>query len=384
MKHIQQHVGRVKPADLPPAGPRQCLIALAQFEIATCACRASIGAVLGDVVWRVVPALQRWWRFSQLILAMVGMLFAASAFAQDSSKSLKKIGVLWSGTREGTADYWGAFVKGMNELGWVDGKTAKFVLRFDNDDKTQLPKLAAELVALGVDVIAVTGAAAQAPRKATTTIPIVVDSADPIAEGLTNTLSRPIGNITGVSWQSTETAAKRIELAKELVPGLKHLAVLTDLGDPSGVVEIPEYRAGVASAGIELRVFDVRHSRDFASAFAAIKVDRPEALIYPTLTLTVVNIEQTVRFALSERLPTFSESAQYADAGILLTYGPDYVDNFKHAAVQTDKSLKGAKPANLPWEQPPKFELAVNMKTAKALGLKIPETIMVRATRAIR
>jgi putative tryptophan/tyrosine transport system substrate-binding protein len=319
-----------------------------------------------------------------LIALATCVLFADFALAQDQHGPIKKIGVLWSGTSEGTADYWGAWVKGMNELGWVEGKTAKFIMRFDNDDKTQLPKLASELVALGVDVIAVTGAAAPAPCKATSTIPIVVDSADPIADGLTKTLSRPIGNVTGVSWQSTETAAKRVELAKELVSGLRHLAVLTDLGDPSGVVEIPGYRGGVASAGIELRVFDVRRSRDFAAAFAAIKVYRPEALIYPTLTLTVDNLEQTVRFALSERLPTFSEAAQYAEAGILLTYGADYIDVYKRAATQVDKILKGAKPANLPWEQPTKFDLAVNMKTAKALGIKIPESVMLRATKVIR
>lgn len=323
------------------------------------------------------------WLF--LIVVSIGMLFAASAFAQDSSKSLKRIGVLWSGTREGTADYWGAFVKGMNELGWVDGKTAKFIMRFDNDDKTQLPKLAGELVTLGVDVIALTSVTAPAARKATTTIPIVsVDSADPILEGLTNSLSRPIGNLTGVSWQSSETAVKRIELAKELVPGLKKIALLTDLGDPACVAEVQGYRAGVAGSNIDLRIFDVRNSRDFPAAFTAIKTYRPEALIYPTSTLTVVNLQQTLQFVSSIRVPTFGEAAQYAEAGILLTYGPDYIDAYKRGAIQVHKILNGAKPANLPWEQPMKFELVVNMKTAKALGLKIPETIMVRTTRVIR
>jgi putative tryptophan/tyrosine transport system substrate-binding protein len=313
------------------------------------------------------------------------MLFITSVMAQDQHIPAKKIGVLWSGTREGTADYWGAFIKGMNELGWVDGKTAKFILRFDNDDKSQLPKLAAELVTLGVDVIAVTSVAAPAARKATTTMPIVsVDSADPIAEGLTKTLSRPIGNLTGVSWQSSETAVKRVELAKELVPGLKKLALLTDMGDPACVVEAQGYRAGVAGSGIDLRIFDVRNSRDFPGAFTAIQAYRPEALIYPTTTLTVVNLEQTLRFISSIRVPTFSEAAQYAEAGVLMTYGPDYIDAYKRGAMQVHKILDGAKPANLPWEQPTKFELVINMKTAKALGLRIPESIMVRATRVIR
>jgi putative tryptophan/tyrosine transport system substrate-binding protein len=376
------YVGRLRPTDRPVRTPRRYWI------LAASAWRPNIGAAFRDVARRVRLALRTFcsppWLWALLLVVAAGTLFTNPALGQDQHGSVKKIGVLWSGTSEGTADYWGAWVKGLNELGWVEGKTAKFIMRFDNDDKTQLPKLAAELVALRVDVIAVTGAAAQAPCKATTTIPIVVDSSDPIGGGLTKTLSRPIGNVTGVSWQSNESAVKRVELAKELVPGLKHLAVLTDLGDPAGVVEVPGYRAGVASAGIELRVFDVRRSRDFAAAFAAIKVYRPEALIYPTLTLTVDNLKQTVRFALSERLPTFSEAAQYAEAGILLTYGADYIDVYKRAASHVDKILKGAKPANLPWEQPTKFELAVNMKTAKALGLKIPESIMVRATKVIR
>ena len=139
-----------------------------------------------------------------LITLAACVVFAMSARAQDP---VKKIGVLWSGAEKETGPYWGAFIQGMRALGWVDGKTAKFIMRFDYDDKAQLPKLATELVKLGVDVIGVTGVAAQVARNATTTIPIVVvDSADPIAEGLTATLSRPIGNVTGMSWQSTETA----------------------------------------------------------------------------------------------------------------------------------------------------------------------------------
>ncbi len=320
-----------------------------------------------------------------LIVLFTCVLFANSVLAQDQQSPTKKIGVLWSGTSEGTADYWGAFVKGMNELGWIDGKNAKFIMRFDNDDKTQLPKLAAEFVTPGADVIAVTGADASASRKATTTIPIVVvDSADPIAEGLTSSLSRPVGNVTGVSFQSTETAAKRLELARELIPGLRRVAVLTDPADPSSVVEMAGYRTAVKGTGLDLRLFEVRQSRDFTSAFEAIKAYRPDVFIYPTLTLTAVNLEQTVRFATGARLPTLSEGAQYADAGVLLTYGPDYADNYKRAAMQVDRILKGAKPANLPWEQSTKFEFVVNKKTAKILGIKIPESIMVRATKVIR
>lgn len=182
------------------------------------------------------------------LVVSVGLLPSIFAFAQYTSKSLKKIGVLWSGAREGTADYWCAFVRGMNELGWFDGKTAKFIMRFDNDNKTQLPKLARELATLGVDVIALTSVTAPATRNAAATIPILsVDSADPIAQGLTKSLSRPIGNLTGVPWQSSETAAKCTELAKALVPGPKKIALLTDLGDPACIAEVQGCRAECGS-----------------------------------------------------------------------------------------------------------------------------------------
>ncbi len=308
-------------------------------------------------------------------------MWAGSAAAQDPRSPVKKIGVLWSGTAEGTAPYWGAFVQGMREVGWVDGKTARFIMRFEDDEKGRLPKLAAELVTLGVD----TGAAAQAPRKATTTIPIIVlDSGDPIAERLATTLSRPSGNVTGVSWVATETASERLELARELIPGLKHLGVLTDPGDLSQVVELQGCRAAAPGSGVELRIFEVRHSRDFPTAFAALKTHRPQALIYPTSTVTAMNLEQAVDFLTTLQLPTLSEAAQFAEAGILLSYGPDYLDAHKRAAIQVDKILKGAKPANLPWDQATKFELVVNMKTAKALRIKIPEAILLRADEVIR
>ena len=324
------------------------------------------------------------WKCLTLLFTACAML-ADSAVAQNQRGPAKKIGVLWSGTADGTAPYWGAFVQGMRELGWIDGKTAHFLIRFDEDEKSRLPKLAAELSALGVDVLAVTGIAAQAARSTTTTIPIVVvDSSDPIAEGLTRTLGRPIGNLTGVSWQSTETAAKRIELARELIPGLKRVGAIYVPDDPSSVVETEGYRATVAGTAVELRTFEVRHSADFSTAFTAIQTYRPEILIYPTLVLTAMNLEQGVRFARSIRLPTLTEAAQFVEAGILLSYGPDYLNAYRRAAIQVDKILKGAKPANLPWEQPTEFELVVNMKTAKALGLTIPDSIMVRATRIIR
>jgi len=276
-------------------------------------------------------------------------------------------------------------MQGMREHGWVQGRNVEFIERFDEGGKAGLPQLAAELVALGVDVLAVSDYAVPAALAATNTVPIVViDAYDAIGEGMTSNLRKPTGNLTGVSWQSTETAAKRLELAKELLPKLMRVALLTDPSDAGPVVEAKGFRAAAASLKIPLKVFEARHADDFPAAFAAIKQYRPQALMITTNGLMIENLEQILRFASSVRLPTFSEAAPFAEAGVLLTYGPDISDAYRRAATQVDKLLKGAKPADLPFEQPGKFELAVNMKTAKALGLRVPRSIMVRVTRIIQ
>jgi len=197
-------------------------------------------------------------------------------------------------------------------------------------------------------------------------------------------LGAPVGNLTGASGQSGESAAKRVELAHDLIPRLQRIALITDPGDIGATIDAKSSRAAAARLGLDLRTFEVHHARDYPGAFAAIKRYRAQALMVTTSTLTIDNLKQTASFASSNRLPAFSEYSSFADAGFLLTYGVGYVHLFKLAAIQVDKILKGAKPASLPWEQPTEFELVVNMKTAKALGLKIPESIMVRATRVIR
>jgi putative tryptophan/tyrosine transport system substrate-binding protein len=290
-----------------------------------------------------------------------------------------------SGTANATMPYIEAFVHGMRELGWIDGKTVQYVMRFDEDDKMQLPKLAAELVALHVDVLASTSVATPAARSTTTTIPIVaMDTYDPVQEGLTPSLASPIGNVTGASGQSGESAAKRVELARDLIPRLQRIALITDPADIGATIDAKSSRAAAARLGLDLRTFEVHHARDYPEAFAAIKRYRPQALMVTTSTLTIDNLNQAARFASANRLPAFSEYSSFADAGFLLTYGVGYAHLFELAATQVDKILKGAKPANLPWKQPTQFELVVNMKTARALGLRIPESIMIRATRVIR
>jgi putative tryptophan/tyrosine transport system substrate-binding protein len=317
------------------------------------------------------------------LLAVCG-LWAELATAQ-ARRSLPQIGELWSGTESLLEPYRQPYAEGMRALGWIDRQTAVFVVRYDDGDPSRLPALAAELLGLGIDVLVVNTRALPAARKATTTIPIVcLDMFDPVAEGVTSTLARPGGNVTGVSWQSVETGAKRLEFAKELIPSLKRVALLTDAEDPGAMVEAKGLSATAASIRMPLRIFAVHHPREFPATFAAIKSYRPGALIVSTNTLTLLHLDEIVRFASSNQLPTFSEAAEFAEAGFLLTYGPDMVDTYRRGALQVDRILKGTNLNDLPFEQPTKFDLVVNMKTAKALGLTIPEAIILRATRVLR
>jgi putative tryptophan/tyrosine transport system substrate-binding protein len=325
-------------------------------------------------------------RWAPLILLLVAVCgpWAEPATAQ-ARRSLPKIGELWSGTESSLESYRQPYVEGMRALGWIDRKTATFVVRYDDGDPSRLPALAAELLGLGIDVLVVNTRALPAARKATTTIPIVcLDMFDPIAEGVTSTLARPGGNVTGVSWQSVETGAKRLALAKELLPGLKRVALLTDAEDSGAMVEAKGLRATAARTGVPLRIFGIHDPREFPATFAAIKSYRPSALIVSTNTLTILHLDEIVRFASSNQLPSFSEAAEFAEAGLLLTYGPDVSDTYRRGALQVDRILKGTNLNELPFEKPTKFDLVVNMKTAKALGLTIPKAIISRATRVRR
>jgi putative ABC transport system substrate-binding protein len=319
-----------------------------------------------------------------VFLVAVCGLWAEPVMAQ-ARRSLPKIGELWSGTQPSLESYRQPYVEGLRALGWIDRKTATFVVRYDHGDPSRLPALAAELLGLGIDVLVVNTRALPAARKATKTIPIVcLDMFDPIAEGVTSTLARPGGNVTGVSWQSVETGAKRLELAKELLPGLKRVALLTDAEDPGARVEAKGLKATAARSGVPLRIFGIKDPRELPATFAAIKSYRPSALIVSTNTLTILHLREIVRFASSNQLPTFSEAAEFAEAGILLTYGPNVSDTYRRGALQVDRILKGTNLNALPFEQPSKFELVVNMKTAKALGLTIPKAIILRATSVLR
>ena len=222
-------------------------------------------------------------------------------------------------------------------------------------------------------------------REATTTIPIVcMDMYDPVVEGATTSLARPSTNMTGVSWQSFDTAAKRVELAKDFMPNLKRAALIYDATDPGSVIESGGFVQGAKKVRARLDVFPLRGLPDLHQAIATIKNSSPDVLFVAVNPFTIVHLGKMTQLAAEARIPTVSEIAEFVKAGFLLSYGVNIDETYLRAADLTHRILKGAKPHDLPYEQPTKFDLVVNLKTAKALDIKIPESILLRATEVIR
>ena len=328
----------------------------------------------------------REWLAAVCTVMLVGVIAASTtvATAQDRQRPAR-VGQIWFQDPAGAEPYHRAFRDGMQELGFVDGKNVTYITRYADGNADRLPSLVAELIAAKVDVLYVTGKAVATAKTATSTIPIVSAAFyDPVAEGFVKSLARPGGNVTGMSWQTPETSGKRLELAMEVVPGLRRIGVLFDPNDPGAVLDANAVRSAAANAGVRVAAFEVNDSRALDAKLAAIESDKPNALILIHSPLTVHYRERIVRFAIDQRLPLVSEGRDFADAGALLTYGPSITDMFRRGAGYVGKILKGAKPGDLPIEQPTKFELVVNLKTAKALGIKIPESILLRADEVIK
>ena len=277
------------------------------------------------------------------------------------------------------------FREGMRELGYVEGRNITFESRSVDGAEDRLPDLAAELVRLRVDVILVdTSPALQAVRQATKTIPIVMAGfGDSVAEGFVAAFAHPAGNITGFSWQTPESAGKRLELLKEVLVKLSRVAVLFDPSDPVATVELRAIHVAARATGVAIESFEVR-DRVERDTFAAIKKARADALVVVYTARTARQRTQIVEFAAASRLPLMSEGLEFTEAGGLMTYGPKVLDLYRRAAAYADKILKGAKPADLPVEQPTKFELVINLKAAKTLGLTIPQSLMLRADELLR
>jgi putative ABC transport system substrate-binding protein len=278
------------------------------------------------------------------------------------------------------------FRQRLRELGYTEGQNIAFEVRWATESTDQFPALAAELVRLRVDVIAVvSNPAIIAVKQATQTIPIVMMVAgDPVGTGLVASLARPGGNITGLSNLAEGLAAKRLELLKEVVPRLARAGILLAPNTPAHASMRREIEAAAQTLGVTLRPFEVRGPRDIDAAFPALAKERVGALIVLPHPVTTANRRQIVDLAAKHRLPAIYPWREDTDAGGLMAYGPNITDLYRRAATFVDKILKGAKPADLPVEQPTRFELVINLKTAKALGLTIPPSIMVRADQVIQ
>ena len=300
-----------------------------------------------------------------------------AARAQQPTK-LPTIGFLGTTTLSAMGEWVAAFVQRLRELGWIEGRNIAIEYQWAEARSERYGEIAAELVQSKVDVIVTTAPAFPSVQRATSVIPIVfaLAPADPVAAGFIASLARPGGNATGLSMLSPDTAGKRLELLREIVPGIRRLAIMVNLGFPGSVQEGSEAHAAASALGLEVVSLEIRRPQDIASSFESLKAD---ALYVTTDALFNANRIRLNTFALSARLPTIYPFRESVEAGGLMSYGANLTDLFRRAGDYVDKILRGAKPGDIPVEQPTKFDLVINLTTAKALGLTVPESFLVRA-----
>jgi len=317
----------------------------------------------------------------ELLVALGGAAAAwpLAARAQQSGR-LRTIGFLGPNTHSAASEWVAAFVQRLRELGWTEGRTITIEYRWAEGREERFAEIAAELVRLKADVIVTSGTqAVMASKNATSVIPIVFATAgDPVGSGLVASLARPGGNVTGLATLANELAGKRLELLREVVPSLRRLAIMGNVGNPYITLELGEVRAAARMLGLEAITLEIRRAQDLASAFEALK-SGADALYVCTDALVNTHRIRINIAALGERLPTMHGSRDFVEAGGLMSYGPNFPDMFRRTADYVDKILRGAKPGDLPVEQPTKFDLVVNLTTAKALRLEIPPTLLTRA-----
>ncbi len=276
-----------------------------------------------------------------------------------------------------------AFVRHLRELGWVENRNVAIEYRWSEGRTERYAEIAAEFVRLKVDVIVTVGSAVPTVRQVTSTIPIVFAVAiDPVGSGLVESLAKPGGNVTGLSLQAANLAGKRIELLREIVPQLRRLAVIFNVGNAQPVLEMRETEAAALALGIEVVPIEIRRVEDFSPAFQAMKA-KVDALYVAIDQLMVANLMRIFTLALGARLPTIFSTRDFVRGGGFMSYGPSYTERFQRAADYVDKILRGTKPGEIPVEQPTKFELVVNLITAQALGLDVPATLLALADEVI-
>jgi putative ABC transport system substrate-binding protein len=321
---------------------------------------------------------------SALLLALNGSVDA------QQPKKIYRIGYLAISDRANDSTRAEAMLLALRELGYIEGQNLTIERRYAQGRVDRAPELAAELARLKVDVIVVPGGAPwiQAAKNATKTVPIVMMSggSDPVEEGLVESLARPGGNVTGITTLSRELGGKRLELFKEAVPKLVRVAVLYDPAIPFFVRDVKEVLPKAAHAlGLTLQPWEIRAADDFEKVFVALNKQRPDGIYFPPGgPLIFTDAKRIADLTLKSQLPSMYINRQFVDAGGLMSYGADVKDSYRRAAYYVDRILKGAKPADLPVEQPTKFEFVINLRTAKQIGVTIPPDVLARATKIIR
>jgi putative tryptophan/tyrosine transport system substrate-binding protein len=304
------------------------------------------------------------------------------ASAQQPGK-LATVGFLGASSASGWSSWVAAFVQRLRELGWIEGRNLTIEYRWADGRNERAAEFAAEFVRRKVDVIVTGGLPAVAVKQATSVIPIVFAVAsDPVGTGLVASLVRPGGNATGLSTQAIDLAGKRLELLRQLVPGVRRLAILANIGYSASVIEMSEVQAAARTLGLEVVALEIQRAEDITTAFMALN-DRAEALYITADPLLNSNRVRIFALANIARLPTIASIREFVEAGGLMSYGPNYPDLFRRAGDFVDKILRGVKPGDIPVEQPTKFDLVINVAIAKALGLTVPPSLIASADEVI-
>jgi putative ABC transport system substrate-binding protein len=321
------------------------------------------------------------------ILFVVVLLAVAVVAEAQQPKKVSRLGYLSNRDPASESARSEAIRLALREFGYIEGQNIAIEYRYAEAKLDRLPALAAELVRLKVDIIVTGGEApVRAARNATKTIPIVMMGAgvDPVKAGYVESLARPGGNITGITNLVTQLGGKRLELLKEVVPKVARIAVLYDPAIPSSVLELKEVQTAARALRLTVQPWEIRAAHDFEKVFAALSKERPDGLYVSPGPLMSNNQKRIVDFALRSRLATVYVRREFVDDGGLMSYGADLADSYRRVAYYVDKILKGAKPADLPVEQPTKFEFVINLKTAKQIGLTIPQKVLARADKVIK
>jgi ABC-type uncharacterized transport system substrate-binding protein len=325
-------------------------------------------------------------RRRDFVILLGGGAAAAWPLAARAERSAKlpTIGYLGSSTASAQSQWVAAFVQRLNDHGWIEGRTIAVQYRWAEGRIERFQEIAREFARLKVDIIVTAGTTpVLAAKQAASNVPIVFAVAsDPVGNGLVASLAHPGGNITGLSIQQTDLAAKKLELLREAVPDFRRLAILANVGSPASVLEKDEVAAAARTFSLDVVPVEIRRAEDLVSAFLALK-GRAEALYVCGDALITNNRIRIITLALGTRLATMYPSREHVDAGGLMSYGPNFPDMHRRAADYVDKILRGAKPADIPVEQPTKFDFVINLTTAKVLGLEIPPTLLARADEVI-